>query len=260
MIDIHCHILSGIDDGAKDMEMSLEMLRIAEEDGIKKIIATPHFYRGYFENQYKDIERSVVKLNKAAKEENINVEVMPGQEVFLDSHTLEDYKAGAINCLNNSGYMLIELPNREIPKYTFDTIYELNLLGVKTIIAHPERYYFVEKDIKSLNRFIEEGCLFQINATSLNGTFGKKIQKTAMNIMKNGLCNFIASDAHSVTRRAPKLKSTLMEIKHQNKQIYEKVISNTNNLSNRTGVLCTNRKIKENKEFLARFKRIININ
>ncbi|KOA20586.1 tyrosine-protein phosphatase YwqE [Clostridium homopropionicum DSM 5847] len=260
MIDIHCHILPGIDDGAKDMEMSLEMLRIAEEDGIKKIIATPHFYRGYFENQYKDIEKSVEELNKAAKENNINVEVLPGQEIFLDNHTLQDYKEGAINCLNYSGYMLIELPNKEIPKYTFDIIYELRLLGVKTIIAHPERYYFVEKDIKILNRFIEEGCLFQLNATSLNGTFGKKIQKTAINLMKNGLCNFVASDAHSTTRRIPKLKSTLMEIKHQNKQIYEKVINNANNLSNRTESLYSNRKIKENKELLARFKRIININ
>ena len=250
MIDIHCHILPGIDDGPKDIETSLKMLRIAEEDGIKTVIATPHFYRGFYENQYGDVEEEVKKLNIAAKENNINVEILPGQEIFLDKYTLDYYKSGVVRGLNNSKYMLIELEPDIMPEYVLDIIYELRLLGVKPIIAHPERYSYVIDDITILNKFIEEECFFQLSSGSITGTFGKAIQKTSVKLIKNEICDFIASDAHSTGRRKPRLKEALMYIQQMNKEKYEKILMNTNEMSKNNEIVYSSRKIIENKGIL----------
>lgn len=249
MIDIHCHILPGIDDGPKDIETSLKMLKIAEEDGISKIIATPHFYRGFYENEYQDVEKKVKELNEASKENNINVEILPGQEIFLDKHTLEDYKSGAIKGLNNSKYMLMELPPDILPGYVLDIIYELRLLGVKPIIAHPERYVYVMEDIHILNSFIKEECFFQLNSGSITGVFGKSIQKTAIKLIKNGICDFVASDAHTEGRRKPQIKEALIKMQGLNKENIEKILMNTEEMSKNNEIIYDNRKIKVNKSF-----------
>lgn len=255
MIDIHCHILPGIDDGAKDMDTSIEMLKIAEEDGIKKIIATPHFYRGHYENKYQDVVKKVEELNIVAMKNGIEVEILPGQEIFLDKYTLQYYKEGIIKGLNNTEYMLLELSPLEFPLYALDVIYELKLYGIKPIIAHPERYLYVNRDISILNELIEEQCFFQINAGSVRGIFGKKTQNTAIGLIKNNICDLVASDAHSTGGRRPKIKESLMEIQKQNKQNYEKIISNFTALSKGDEIFYTNRKIKENKSFLSKFIR-----
>lgn len=205
MIDIHSHIIPYIDDGAKDLEVSLEMLRIAEREGTKTIFATPHFYKGYFETEYSEVVEKTKELNQMARDNGINIEILPGQEVFLTKDTPRDYMEGKIGTLNDSRYMLIELPMDRFPEYALDSIYELGIKGIVPIIAHPERYMYTLKKPSVLNDFIKEGCLFQINSGSLTGLFGKDIKNTAELLVKSGIVSFIGSDAHTTSKRCPGL-------------------------------------------------------
>lgn len=209
MLDIHSHILPGIDDGSKNIENTIEMLKIAKDDGIEKIIATPHFYKFNYENSYSNILTLIEEVRQRAIEEDVDIDILPGQEVYLDEFTLNHYKEGIIGTLNNSNYMLVELNPGRLEKEVFDIIYELRIEGVTPIIAHPERYDFVHEKLSSLNYFIKEGCLFQINAGSIMGKFGKIHEKTAQKLLQHGICDFIATDAHSVGTRKPAMKNAL---------------------------------------------------
>lgn len=232
MIDIHCHILPGIDDGAKDIATSIEMLRTAEMDGIEKIIATPHYRTSYFENNFDAVKMEVGKLNEVIKNQKINVEILPGQEIFLDTHTVELYKSGKIKGLNATRYMLFELPFDELPHYTFDVLYELRILGIVPILAHPERYEYIIKSPGKINEFIEEKCLFQINSHSINGVFGRAVKKTSELLLKNRICDFIASDAHTVGNRCPEIKKALDKIQQFDEELRENVQGNVTKLIN----------------------------
>lgn len=247
MIDLHSHILPGIDDGAKNMEMTLDMLKIAAKDGTKKIVATPHFYRGYYLNSYDDIVNLAKEVNNTAKENNIDIEVYPGQEVFLDKKVIEDYKQGVIKGIGNSKYMLIELPMDRMPKETFDILYELRIQGIVSVIAHPERYSYIASQPSKINEFIKEGCLFQINSGSIKGIFGKKIQKTAETLIKHRACNFIASDAHSIGLRSPVIREALDTVKGIDTELYEDIISNSDKLLQNLSISLKAEKIKDKK-------------
>lgn len=255
MIDLHNHLLPGIDDGAKEKNTTIKMLQIASEDGIKKIIATPHFYKGYYENNYEDVSKLVDEVNRLAKEENIDVTIFPGQEVFLDKDTVELYKMGIIKGLADSKYMLIELPMNNIPKNALDTIYELKIQGVIPVIAHPERYnYIIEKPSK-INDFIAEGCLFQINSGSITGVFGSKIRKTSELLIRHGICNFIASDAHSIGSRSPRIEGAIEIVKELDSELADKIITNSENLLNNHKIQSNAEKIKEKKGLFSIFSR-----
>lgn len=253
MIDIHSHILPGIDDGAKDIEKTLEMLRIASNNGIKKIIATPHFYRGYYENKYADICSLVEEVSVKAKEKEINVEIFPGQEVFLDNHTLESYKEGIIKELNDTRYMLVELPMDAMPKNVLDIIYELRVLGVVPIIAHPERYKYIIEKPSLINNFINENCLFQINSGSIEGIFGSKVKKTSEVLIRNGICQFIATDAHSTKGRLPKVTEAIRIASNLNFNLKRTLTENTDKLLKDEVIQCISEKVKEKKSIFSFF-------
>ncbi|MCY6484374.1 exopolysaccharide biosynthesis protein [Clostridium aestuarii] len=235
--------------------MTLDMIKIAEGDGIKEIIATPHFYRHHYENAYEDVVNKVNDLKKIAKQENIALKIYPGQEIFLDKYTIDLYKQRILNGLNGTKYMLIEFSMDNLPDFALDTIYELRLLDVVPIIAHPERYVYVYKDPCILNDFINEGCLFQINSSSIIGLHGKKVQKSAKTLIKNGICDFIGSDAHSNRKRAPKIKDGLEFIKENNQILYKKILSNYDELLNNGNITNNNSKIQVKKSIFSIFKR-----
>lgn len=141
MIDIHSHILNDIDDGSKDIEMSISMLKKAELSGTTDIIATPHFMRGRFEVDYNEVLNRVEKLKKISRENNIDINIYAGQEVYYSRKILEYYNDKMIGTINNTRYMLIELPMLEFDiNEIINNIYELQLRGIIPIIAHPERY------------------------------------------------------------------------------------------------------------------------
>jgi protein-tyrosine phosphatase len=213
MVDIHSHIIPGVDDGSPDLPTTLSMLRRAVESGTKSIIATPHYYRGFFANDYGKVTAFVDDLKRNANTEGIEIDIYPGQEVFLDRHTVEMYRNGIIRGLNGSRYLLVEMPMQDYSESFLDILYELRLLGAVPVIAHPERYEYMIDDINRVNPFIDEGCLFQVNAGSITGVFGRKVQNTARVLIESGLCNFVASDAHTNGRRSTGISDAFGEVR-----------------------------------------------
>ena len=157
MIDIHSHILYGIDDGAWDLNESIEIAKMAYNDGIKKIIATPHFIKGSYDATPDEIITEINILNDELRNKQIFVEILPGQEIFLGIDTAKNLKDGANLTLNNSKYVLIEFPMQEIPIFAEQSIYDLLVMGYQPIIAHPERIKTVIEDPCSLMNPIQKG-------------------------------------------------------------------------------------------------------
>lgn len=209
MIDIHSHILPQIDDGSENIDITLEMLKNAVEDGTKKIVATPHYGGGYGIAPIGEVRNYVNKLNTLMEEKNLKIRIYSAQEVYLNEHTIDDYIEGNIGTINDSKYMLTECPINQFSNYIFDIIYELNIRGIIPIIAHPERYITVIENPTFINKFIECGCLFQMNSGSIQGIFGKKVKSIAKLMLSNGIYNFIGSDAHNSTNRTTGLSRAI---------------------------------------------------
>ncbi|MBU3159842.1 exopolysaccharide biosynthesis protein [Clostridium frigoris] len=252
MIDIHSHILPGIDDGSKDMETSIKMLKIAQASGTKTIVATPHYIRGRYENHYENIFALHQELKLAAANEGLKIEVLLGQEIMLEKHSLKLCKEGILKGINGTSYLLIEFPMEQLPKDAMDLIYELKVLNIKPILAHPERYEYIIKSPIAMNDFINEGCLFQINAGSLQGIFGKKVQSCAKLLVRENLANFIASDAHSINRRCPGLKDGFRQAEMLDKDIEKKVSKNLE-------LMLLDKDIEANKQIIKKKKSIFQI-
>ncbi|AGK55930.1 tyrosine-protein phosphatase [Bacillus sp. 1NLA3E] len=201
MIDIHCHILPGIDDGAKNIEDSLNMARAAVKQGIHTIIATPHHQNSKYLNPKEDILLKVSELNEAIQEENISITILPGQETRIYGEILEDYNNNEILPLNHSNYLFIELPSGHVPRYTQQLLYDIQLQGLIPIIVHPERNQEIIERPEILFQFVEKGALTQVTAASISGAFGKKIKEFSFQLIDASLTHFLASDAHNISNR-----------------------------------------------------------
>ncbi|WP_254903639.1 tyrosine-protein phosphatase [Clostridium tyrobutyricum] len=252
---MHIHLLPGIDDGSKSMDETRQMLRMIEQDGIHSVIATPHFYRGHYENYREDVEKLVHSVNEFADESGINVKLFSGQEVFLDDHTVDEYECGHIAPMDKTNYMLVELPMIKMPENAMDIVYELKIRGIKPIMAHPERYKYIIENPEKINLFVDEGCLLQLNAGSICGKFGSDVKKTAHTLVKNGMCNFIGSDAHSSTRRRPGLSEAFEIVKNIDEEMAEILEQNSEKLLENENINLCNERIKIKKGFFSFFKR-----
>jgi len=247
MIDIHSHILPAIDDGSKNIRMTLDMLKNAEEDGTTEIVATPHFCKGYEETPYEEVKKLVAKFNALVKNEGIKININYGQEVYYSENMIEDYKSGLIGCINDSRYLLFELPMRAFEKETFDILYELQVMDIVPILAHPERYKPIIDKPSYINKFTREGILFQMNSGSVAGAFGKNVKKTANILLEHGIYNFIGSDAHNSSNRSTGITDGIDLSRNKNK-IYKDLfhVSAEKMLKNRE-VEFLGGKIKEKK-------------
>ncbi|MFB4167249.1 tyrosine-protein phosphatase [Virgibacillus sp. JSM 102003] len=202
MIDIHCHILPGLDDGAKSVTESIMMANEAAKQGITKIVATPHHNNESFMNYGTDITGAVDYLNGQLQKENIPVEILEGQETRVYGDMLEDLKNGQVIAINKeSDYVFVELPTYQVPKYTTQLLFDMQIAGYKPVIVHPERNHELQDDPDKLYRIVKNGALTQITAASLLGFAGKKFQRFANQMIESNLTHFIASDAHNVKKR-----------------------------------------------------------
>ncbi|MCT2534626.1 tyrosine protein phosphatase [Aquibacillus koreensis] len=202
MIDIHCHIVANIDDGAKNMDESVEMAREAVSQGIDSLIATPHHLNGRYENYKIDIVEHVRLLNDRLVEESIPLKVLPGQETRINGEMINDLEQGHLLPLNEtSGYLFVELPSNHVPRYTKQLLFDLQVHGVKPIIVHPERNKELMENPDLLYEFVRDGTLTQVTAASVVGKFGKKIKQFSGQLIESNLTHFIASDAHNTTTR-----------------------------------------------------------
>lgn len=201
MVDIHSHILFGVDDGAKSIEDSICMAELAVKEGITDIIATPHAYSPQFHVPTEEVVGQVKLLNEVISEVGYPVKIHTGQEVRLHEHILSNLENCKAMTLAESRYVLLELPSHAVPAYTEQIIQLLLTQGKVPIIAHPERNRAVAENPKRLERLIRHGALAQVTAGSLAGRFGKNIQKLAVHLTEANLIHVYGSDIHNMTTR-----------------------------------------------------------
>jgi len=203
VIDIHCHILPGIDDGPEHIDESLEMAKIASLDGITTIVATPHIKEPPYPSE--DIGIKVAALNDRLTEKGIPLNVLQGADVSstVDVSSLHGYT------INKTQYVLIEFPHLYLPCNAKDIIFRLMMHGYRPIITHPERNLSILENPKLFLEFLDMGLLVQITADSITGAFGLDIRECASYFLKKGIVNFIATDAHSSRERRPELSGAV---------------------------------------------------
>lgn len=208
MIDIHAHILPGIDDGAADMDSALEMAAMAAESGVKIIVATPHSsvygrMQNHWDNQ---MVKHVLDFRAALEQEKIPLQIAPGMEIFGTREVPELLKQKKMLGLNGSDYPLVEFAFSNYAAQATEILEDILSIGMRPVVAHPERYTYVQKDPSILNLWVEMGCLLQINKGSLMGSFGRNEKYLAMELVERNFAFAVASDAHSPTVRTTWMK------------------------------------------------------
>lgn len=212
MIDIHCHILPGLDDGSPSLEHSLQMARMAVRDGIRTVIATPHHANGKYDNPAESTREHVKSLTAELKRHDIPLQVCPGQEVRVYSDLILDMENGSLLTLNDSRYLLIEFPSHRIPSTIKEIIHELKVMQITPILAHPERNKEIAETPAKLFDLIELGALCQLTSHSITGLFGPAIRNQSLDMCRRNWIHFISSDAHNVTHRPFALREAYAEI------------------------------------------------
>jgi protein-tyrosine phosphatase len=213
MIDIHSHVLFDMDDGAEDIETSIELCRDSYMNGCDAIVLTPHFLEySYLEDFIEERDMRITFLREALEKENIPLEVLPGAELFLSDRV---FGADILDDLtiNGTKYMLCEMPlipfdTKNVTRW-FD---ELIDRGYKPILAHPERYYEFHQNYELIDQLIERDIIFQVNIDSLIGENGSDAQDMAIDMVRNGVAQIIASDAHDLDFRHTRLIEKLNEL------------------------------------------------
>ncbi len=206
-IDMHCHIMPGVDDGSPDMETSLEMLRIADRDGITHIVLTPH-HKPMHHNV--SPEHNVLyrkKLQQEAKANGIKTKLFSGNEIYYSDETMDQLINGEICSMAGSDYVLVEFHPSNPYKAIQNAIYKVQSSGYTPIVAHVERYSDIVAHPGYVRDLISMGSLIQVNASSIMGKYGFGIGHFTKKLLKDELVHFVASDAHDTKKRAPHLMS-----------------------------------------------------
>ncbi|MCI0130534.1 MULTISPECIES: tyrosine-protein phosphatase [unclassified Vagococcus] len=202
VVDLHCHILPGIDDGAQSMEDSLFMARAAVSEGISHILCTPHYNNGHYLNKKADIIEQVAACQKILDEQGIPLTLFEGQEVRISPDlSRRIVKDDILFADLNDQYLLIEFPFSTVPDYSESVLSDLCQQGYRPIIVHPERNNIFLEQPKRLQPFIDMGCLSQVTNGSYIGQFGKKIQRVTKQMIKQNYAHMLSSDAHNVSTR-----------------------------------------------------------
>jgi len=248
MVDLHSHILPGIDDGSSNIEESIKIINHLYDNGISDIILTSHYIKDTKYN-YNQIVRE--RLYKELKEKlgNDLINLYLGNEVYLTEDVIDLLEQHEITTLNNTKYLLVELPLSNYMANFQNILCELNAYGIVPIIAHPERYSFIQKDNKRIKELLEFNCLLQCNVDSLVGKYGKNAKKTMKWLLKNNLVSCVATDTHSVSGN-DKLKKAYKKLK---KSVGLKKYTELT-LTNPTKVL-NNEEIFGNLEYLMKEKK-----
>ncbi|MBP2639690.1 MAG: Protein-tyrosine-phosphatase [Firmicutes bacterium] len=212
MFDLHTHILPGIDDGAKDLETSLLMLRMAAEHGTKNIALTPHVIEGEWLPDWERIVAACHRLQAAAQEHNIPLTLYPGAEIAIHYDNLERLKGPGPYCLNGGKYALVELPATHVPPFIDEFLFVLQTRGITPIIAHAERHPEIARKPELLLEWVRKGTLVQMNAPSLTGRMGEKTKAAAELLLSNNLVHVVGSDGHGLNFRRPKLDRAAQRI------------------------------------------------
>ncbi len=218
-VDIHSHVLPGIDDGAKNVEDSLTLISEMKKLGFSKIVGTPHTYTGLYDNTNESIKKSFNKLNKKKPKD---LEIKYASEYMLDKSIIEKAKNKNLLCVKDN-LVLVEMSYIAPPYKLYEIIFEIRVNGYLPILAHPERYLFIQ-DFETYLKLKKVGCIFQANLLSCVGYYGKSVVKVLDKLIKKEMIDFVGSDIHN--RRH--VMAFEKKVKIQNTEILKKIINNNN--------------------------------
>lgn len=205
MIDMHCHILPGVDDGARTISMSMEMIRQAYNDGIRAIVFTPHFHMRRGVAEASQIIRVFKKTREIAKSKFPKMQFFLGHEIYYTFETIEKLNKRELLSINGSKYVLLEFPEMVMYEHIRDAVSEMYQGGYVPIIAHVERYDEIVKNPNRVKELIKLGAYIQINADTITAGLLDPQRKFAMELLKNNEVHFVGSDAHETKERTPEL-------------------------------------------------------
>lgn len=213
MVDLHCHLLPGIDDGSKSMAISLRLAREATENGITHALLTPHHMNGRYVNHKQDVIKRTAAFQKEIDAHQIPLTVFPGQEVRINGDLLTALdKDDILFADTGNRYLMLEFPDDDVPHYTGQMFFDLQQRGIIPVIVHPERNTMIMARPELLYELLEKGCLSQITASSYVGTFGKKVARFSKQLIAAGQGYVFASDAHDLPGRKYEMRQAFEQL------------------------------------------------
>ena len=233
LVDIHSHILPGIDDGSPDMATSLRLAQAAVADGITHALLTPHHLNGRYNNHKNDVIKLTEIFEKQLEDNNIPLTVFPSQEVRLSADIPKALDNDDILFCDEDGhYMLLEFPSEDVPAYAQNMTFNLLGRGITPIIVHPERNNKILHHPEVLQDFLEQGCLTQVTASSYVGIFGKEIADLSERLIDAGQVATFASDAHSLAKRESRMTEAYDKLASQDRSVVKEFQQNAKSIIN----------------------------
>jgi protein-tyrosine phosphatase len=215
LIDLHCHLLPGADDGSKNLAMSLDMARMAGADGITTVVCTPHILPTVYDNKGPEIKAAVTSLQQELTSAGISLRLLSGADVHIVPDLLHGLNEGRILTLAGSRYLLLEPPHHVMPRHLDECIFKLQSAGYVAILTHPERLSWIEPQYVLIRRMVHRGLWIQLTAGSLTGRFGPGPRYWAERMLDEGLCHVMATDAHNTSTRPPHLAGVQALVEHR---------------------------------------------
>ena len=212
MIDMHSHILPNIDDGAKSIEETFHLIKEAKNAGFEGIISTSHYMEGYYETDNAEREVWVNAIYEKLQEQNLDIRLYLGNEIYFSDNIINLLKQRKASTINETNYVLFEMPLNAEPLNLYDVIYEMLQYEIIPILAHPERYSFVQREPELIYDLIQKGVYMQANYGSIIGQYGKKAQFIVKKFLENNMIHFLGSDVHRKNTVYPKIPIILQEL------------------------------------------------
>jgi protein-tyrosine phosphatase len=210
VIDLHTHILPGVDDGVDTEDAAVEFARVAVEDGIRVCVATPHCKEGFYDNDRPKVLEAVKRLKTRLDREKIDLELLPGAEVHVCPDLVQRVADGrALTLADNGKTLLLELSLSQYPVELNNLVFELNLAGIQVLFAHPERIKFFQDNPAQYEEVIRLGAWGQITTGSVLGVFGRTATTFSEELLRKGLVHVVATDAHNTRGRPPRMREAV---------------------------------------------------
>ena len=211
-VDIHCHILPGVDDGSQSPEETKAMLEKAWDEGIQIMVATPHYHKQRGKNDIDLIKKQLLLTRKLAKEVHPKMQICLGMEIYYGEDVPELLKTGKAVSIRKSRYILVEFSPGDDFQYILNAVRKLQMSGHTVIIAHIERYNCLRDDISNVEYLREMGAYLQVNAGSITGSYGRSVKKFLREVLKAHLVQLVGTDAHGPEKRSPKMQEAYKEV------------------------------------------------
>ena len=215
MTDLHTHILPNIDDGARSIDETFNLIKEAQEAGFDNIVLTSHYKENYYETNMPEREVWLKAIMQNLQIKNIDTNLYLASEIYISENIMQLLEEEKASTINNTSYVLFELPKKEEPENLYETIYSLQQNKLVPILAHPERYEYVQKEPEIIYDLIQKGVLIQVNYGSILGHYGKAAQLIAQKLLQNNMVHFLASDVHrqnTIYKEIPKILEILSGI------------------------------------------------